>query len=568
MKVTLAPKTARNLPMSMRYLLVLNFQQPPHLTRSTFLAGLTWLLPTHLVGPHHPALVNLVDRSAALTATSTQRATGDGSPDTSYEPPSMLFSSGVGGGVSSATSLCSSRPNESIMLPPILPPRHIQFPNPSHPPIVETADACVEAVPERQREYEQLEVLFKNRGRVIEQMRVAHEEQLKEARALRHRTTLAESELEASRRQQSDISNRLASAQHELDTLRATEQRLVQERSELVVEHTAAKQRAVQLEAEMHSLQDQLVAAYSLDSLTKAKATQDHVITALRARADQESAALRAELDAAQERIESMTGELASARTAVDAAQSERAAQLARQAEQLEAAQARVAELLASTGSHEVGGLRLQIDQLTAAKAITDDLNQVLQQDARDLREQLAMLETARDLGATEDTVRQLDFTEEQELPIATNVSSSSLSDKLATSMELEPAEHTVALLRHELTRCLNNYSIKRAQVASLQKEMFAARRDADEWRRRAERSEQQVTEQRHELLSVERRLSELSAAGPSAREVQAVLEVERLSSTNQQLESSLAELRRRLEELVDREECLSKAKPRHATAD
>ncbi|KAJ8306715.1 hypothetical protein KUTeg_015756 [Tegillarca granosa] len=174
-----------------------------------------------------------------------------------------------------------------------------------------------------------------------------------------------------------------------------------------------------------------------------------------------------------------------------------------------------------------------EIKQATASKKIADDMCQVYQEELKDLKEQLEMMESATSLGL---------FSQPPSTSKMTCDSSS--SDELITS------------LKTELERCLVSNKQKREQVSQLQTEIRSSKKELEEIRDRFERSEKSSQDCKKRLNEWEDLMR--SSDKTNAVENRLRKDVENLKQEKQILLEDTEELKKRLEEVAASEEKLS----------
>ncbi|VDK36778.1 unnamed protein product [Taenia asiatica] len=189
---------------------------------------------------------------------------------------------------------------------------------------------------------------------------------------------------------------------------------LTETNSNLLNEITAVKQlkaevekKLADVEATNASLSAQLVQLSSGASLSLAKQRENNLTECLTRRHAMAEDVLRENLEMVQRRIVDKDNELTSLRKDLESERLRTQELATKNAEfveslqdKLKAAQDRCCELSSSSLCAEVHELRQRIKEVLTSKKITDDVNEILQEELRDVREQLALYEKSLGIDA------------------------------------------------------------------------------------------------------------------------------------------------------------------------
>ena len=95
----------------------------------------------------------------------------------------------------------------------------------------------------------------------------------------------------------------------------------------------------------------------------------------------------------------------------------------------LDESQAQCRQLMDSGANQELGRLKLQLQESAAARSLADDMSAALQDEVRELKEQLTMYESASRVGAIATTAADADSKHMDDSYAQLGIKSSSSSD-------------------------------------------------------------------------------------------------------------------------------------------
>ncbi|KAL5962397.1 hypothetical protein TSMEX_009851 [Taenia solium] len=254
-------------------------------------------------------------------------------------------------------------------------------------------------------------LIFEARGR---QLQEAHQqiailkEEIAQCERVNHRKEiLAKAEIE-------NLTRELERTEALRNTAEKRNVELTETNSNLLNEITAVKQlkaevekKLADVEAANASLSAQLVQLSSGASLSLAKQRENNLTECLTRRHAMAEDVLRENLEMVQRRIFDKDNELTSLRKDLESERLRTQELATKNAEfveslqdKLKAAQDRCCELSSSSLCAEVHELRQRIKEVLTSKKITDDVNEILQEELRDVREQLALYEKSLGIDA------------------------------------------------------------------------------------------------------------------------------------------------------------------------
>ncbi|KAL5110564.1 hypothetical protein TcWFU_006738 [Taenia crassiceps] len=262
-------------------------------------------------------------------------------------------------------------------------------------------------VDERNREC----LIFEARGRQLQEAQqhiVVLQEEIAQCERVNHRKEiLAKAEIE-------NLTRELERTEALRNTAEKRNVELTETNSNLLNEITALKQlkaevekKLADVEATNASLSAQLVQLSSGTSLSLAKQRENNLTECLTRRHAMAEDVLRENLEMAQRRIVDKDNELTflrkeleSERLRIQELATKNAEFVESLQDKLKAAQERCCELSSSSLCAEVHELRQRIKEVLTSKKITDDVNEILQEELRDVREQLALYEQSLGINA------------------------------------------------------------------------------------------------------------------------------------------------------------------------
>ncbi|VDM17355.1 unnamed protein product [Hydatigera taeniaeformis] len=258
-------------------------------------------------------------------------------------------------------------------------------------------------------------LIFEARGRQLQeaqqQILILKEEIAQNERLNHHKEILAKAEIENLTRELERTESLRNTAEKRNAELAETNSNLLNEIA--AVKHLKAEveKKLADVEATNASLSSQLVQLSSGASLSLAKQRENNLTECLTRRHAMAEDVLRENLEMAQRRIADKDHELTSLRKDLELERLRIQELTAKNAEfveslqgKLKAAQERCCELSSSALCAEVHELRQRIKEVLTSKTITDDINEILQEELKDVREQMALYEQSLGINAVGET--------------------------------------------------------------------------------------------------------------------------------------------------------------------
>ncbi|KAK7497810.1 hypothetical protein BaRGS_00010944 [Batillaria attramentaria] len=423
---------------------------------------------------------------------------------------------------------------------------------------------------EEMRQLSQLQILYRSRGRQLEDVSAELEkvqlESAKERRMLKHLLSVATGEkegverslqesqklLQEAKETQSQVSGKLQATEVQLQAMKEAKEEL--------------SKRLQSAETTIENLTHQLAELRESDSLSQARSQHDAVVSSMQQRFDKEILTLKEKLDAANESIAEKNKEIAglwkqvSQQTQLaEQAQISRGETINQLTRSLEESQRRCQGLLEASSTEEVSVLKAQLQQALVSKSMADSMCTSLQTEMRELKEQLSMLESASSLGAfsgsltpqgtvyTDDSMADLGIRKTLDF---------STPDSAAKFDGSQSSEDLIRSLRRELERCLVSNKQKRVLVVELQEQKRHLQQQVTEVQEELAATRKLVDSQQVKLKSFQDRFGD--GLQGSAVESRLNKEIENLQREKLALSQDIDDYKMRLNEVSTSEERLT----------
>ncbi|KAL3061358.1 hypothetical protein OYC64_009524 [Pagothenia borchgrevinki] len=332
----------------------------------------------------------------------------------------------------------------------------------------------------------QVQILNKAQQRQIEDLERKLEDSRRNMRYIEHQFAIAKDEKDGLAVSLTESGQLVEEAKERevqmLNTFRAMEQQ-VKVLTERDQENTR-KQRVA--EAALDSMKQQMLELCRSDTLSKTRQQHDRDLTVMK---EQHEAALLT----LQQKLES-TAQVLNEQIDVDQRLREHVKQLERQREEeqlerarvvnaltqrLEESQQQCAKLLQTGSVQEMSRIQIKLQQAQSTKALSENMNTVLQEDLAELKEQIMIYESAVKHGVialeqSSNWDNQLsDSCVDLGLKKANRKNGLLHSTALAHLSDSKlPKDEAVRLLRGEMQRCLGSLKGKRQKISQLQEEL------------------------------------------------------------------------------------------------
>ncbi|XP_026221350.1 centrosomal protein of 152 kDa isoform X2 [Anabas testudineus] len=332
----------------------------------------------------------------------------------------------------------------------------------------------------------QLQILYKAQQRQIEDLERKLEDSRRKMRYVEHQFAIVKDEkdgltvsLKESSRLVEEAKDREAQMQNKV---RAMEQQI------LVLNERDQENKKKQMiaDAAVDSMKQHMLELCRSDTLSRAREQHDRdlvimkeqheaALLALQQELDSTSQALNEQIDIGQ-RLQEQVKQLERQR---EEEQLERARVVNALTQRLEETQQQCAKLLQTSSVQEMSQIQIKLQQAQSAKALSENMNKVLQEDLADLKEQITLYESSVKHG-----VITLDLSSDWESQLSescmdlglkkTNRKNGTLhSTALAHLSDSKlPKDEALQLLRVEMQRCLASLKGKRQKISQLQEEL------------------------------------------------------------------------------------------------
>ncbi|NP_001087086.1 centrosomal protein of 152 kDa [Xenopus laevis] len=332
-------------------------------------------------------------------------------------------------------------------------------------------------------QFVQLQVLYKARGRQLEEQNNKLEESERQIRYLNHQLAIvkdqkdgltislqeSQSLLQNSREMEIQLKGQLTALEKTVESLTTNEEQL---RKELNISKVA-----------MESFQQQLLDLRRSESIQRAREQHETVVSMLKKKHEEQVLALQQKLDDVNAMLNEEKELCSRLETRLKLSERKEAESklektdiINRLSKSLEESQKQCANLLQSGSIQEATQLRLQLQQVQSSKIINDGMNKALQEEVRELQEQITMYESAARLGAFVNSGEEQQLSDSYvELGIKNfNWQKSRLGRIVANNGVKNDlsSEEIILELKTELERCLNSNKTKRKQIVQLQAEL------------------------------------------------------------------------------------------------
>ncbi|XP_012779154.3 centrosomal protein of 152 kDa isoform X1 [Maylandia zebra] len=341
----------------------------------------------------------------------------------------------------------------------------------------------------------QVQILNKAQQRQIEDLERKLEDSRRNMRYLEHQFVIVKDEkdgLAVSLREASRLIEEAKEREVQMQNkLKAMEQQI-----QILTErdHENMKKQRV-ADAAVDSMKQQMLELRRSDTLSRAweqhdrdlaviKEKHEAALLALQQKLDSTSQALNEQLDIGQKLREHV--KLLERQREEE--QLERARVVNALTQRLEESQQQCAKLLQTNSVQEMSQMQIKLQQALSAKALSENMNKVLQEDMADLKEQIALYESAVKHGVI---VIDLSSNSENQLSEScvdlglkkTNRKNGTLnSTALAHLSDSKlPKDEALRLLRVEMQRCLGSLKGKRQKINQLQEELQQCQRRVNE---------------------------------------------------------------------------------------
>ncbi|XP_030433460.1 centrosomal protein of 152 kDa isoform X3 [Gopherus evgoodei] len=395
----------------------------------------------------------------------------------------------------------------------------------------------------------QLQVLNKARERQLEELTEKMEKSAQQIRYLNHQLAMVKDEKDglalSLQESQKLYQNGKEREVHLEGQIKALETQI---QTHTVNEEQLFKQSKV-AELAMESMQQQLLELRRSDSLQRAREQHETIVAALKQKYEEQVLSLEQKLDATNSALQEQKDLCCNLREHVkqlermlEESKLEKTEIINRLTRSLEESQKQCANLLQTGSMQETNQLRLQLQQAQSAQLISSNMNKTLQEELTELKEEMALYESAAKLGVfLNDSSGELhaDMTDSYvDLGIKkVNWKKSRLHSTVQNrDLDKELSKDDLILeLKTEMERLLGSNKMKRNQISQLQNDLKDCQRTTEELKQLL-KTDKTANENEPKISSVEN-LTETLWSTPSASDNYLQKELLRLRKVNQDLQ-------------------------------
>uniref|UniRef100_UPI003AABA4B4 centrosomal protein of 152 kDa n=1 Tax=Centroberyx gerrardi TaxID=166262 RepID=UPI003AABA4B4 len=403
----------------------------------------------------------------------------------------------------------------------------------------------------------QLQILNKAQQRQIEDLERKLEDSRRNMRYIEHQFAIVKDEkdglavsLKESSRLIEEAKEKEVQMQNKVKSLEQQVQALTER------DHENMKKQRV-AEAAVDSMKQQMLELCRSDTLSRAREQHDRDVTVMREQHEVALLTLEQQLDSSSQALKEQTDVGQRLREQVkqlerqrEEEQLERAGVINALTQRLEESQQQCAKLLQTGSVQEMSQMQIKLQQAQSAKALSENMNKVLQEDLADLKEQITMYESAVKHG-----VIALDLNGDWDNQLSESCVDLGLkkanwkngrlhSTVLADLSDPKlPKDEALRELRVEMQRCLASLKGKRQKIGQLQEELQHSQAQVDELQTQLDEA------QLSSSVRANSQVKHLDLTGASQKELQ------QLQEDKQRLQEQVEALEKKNKELKQSEE-------------
>ncbi|XP_027544357.1 centrosomal protein of 152 kDa isoform X2 [Neopelma chrysocephalum] len=349
----------------------------------------------------------------------------------------------------------------------------------------------------------QLQVLNKARERQLEELNEKLEKSAQQIRYLNHQLSMVKDEKDGlalslhesqklyqnGKEREMHLEGQIKALETQIQTLTANEEQML-------------KQSKV-AEVAMESLQKQLLELQRSDALQRAREQHETIVSALKQKYEKQMLSLEQKLDTTKsalreqkELCKNLGDHVKQLEKRLEETKCEKTEIINRLTRSLEESQKQCANLLQTGSMQETNQLRFQLQQAQSAHMMSNDMNKALQEELMELKEEIALYESAAKLG-----VFLSDAGGEQHMNLGESYVdlgikkitgkkpkfSSAIQNR---DMDKELSKDDIIVeLKAELERLLNSNKMKRNQITQLQNDLKDCQKTLEEYKLKAEKA-------------------------------------------------------------------------------
>ncbi|XP_056356022.1 centrosomal protein of 152 kDa isoform X1 [Oenanthe melanoleuca] len=403
----------------------------------------------------------------------------------------------------------------------------------------------------------QLQVLNKARERQLEELNEKLEKSAQQIRYLNHQLSMVKDEKDGlalslhesqklyqnGKEREMHLEGQIKALETQIQTLTANEEQIL-------------KQSKV-AEVAMESMQKQLLELQRSDALQRAREQHEAIISALKQKYEQQVLSLEQKLDTTQsalreekELCKNLGEHVKQLEKLLEETKCEKTEIINRLTRSLEESQKQCANLLQTGSMQETNQLRFQLQQAQSAQIISNNMNKALQEELMELKEEIALYESAAKLGVFlndaggERHVSLGDSYVELGIKKITGKKPRFCSAIQNRDMDKELSKDEIIVeLKAELERLLSSNKMKRNQITQLQNSLKDCQETLEEYKQlkaeKASRDSEPVTNLKDASDNLKEDILRLKKANEALQQ-----EVEAHTSTIEELKENEEKLK------------------------
>ncbi|KAK2867413.1 hypothetical protein Q8A67_025530 [Cirrhinus molitorella] len=408
----------------------------------------------------------------------------------------------------------------------------------------------------------QIQILNRAQSRQIEELEQKLEDCRRRMRYLEHQFTITKDEkdgltislkessvlVEEAKEREAQLQGRIRSLEKQIQSLTDREQE-------------SLKQQRV-AEAAMDSIKQQMTELCRSDTLTRAREQHDRDMTAIREQYETKLLSLQQKLDVQSQSLneqaeagQRLLDQVRQLERQREEDQVDRASVINTLTQRLEESQQQCAKLLHTGSVQEMSQLQLKLQQAQSTRAISEDINKALQEELKELKEQINLYESAIKHGALESNGDWENQLSESYMDLGIKKSKWRNGRIHSTAHIAEAGDSTllkedvVRELKRELQRCLSHLKTKRLKISELQEELRRSQTRAEQLQTQLEQAERNIRDSKVRESSLEKHLETSHMTGGAHKDLI------RLQEERQVLQERVEALEKRNQELKQSEE-------------
>ncbi|XP_072004356.1 centrosomal protein of 152 kDa isoform X3 [Engystomops pustulosus] len=414
----------------------------------------------------------------------------------------------------------------------------------------------------------QLQVLYKARGRQLEELNAKLEESQRQFRYLSHQLTIVNDEKDGAAISLQESQNLLQNNKEVELQLRGQIAALEKTVEGLTLSNEQLRKEVKVSKLAMDSMQQQVMDLRRSDSIHRAREQHEAVVSVLKKKNEEQLLSLQQKLDEVnaalteqKEICSRLEQQVKLSERNQEEVKMEKTEIINRLTRSLEESQKQCANLLHSGSIQESTQLRMQLQQLQSSKLISDGMNKALQAEINELKEQITMYESAAKMGVF------ISGEEEQELSDSyVDLGIRKVNWQKSRFNRLMPpnglkkdisSDEIIPELKAELERCLSSNKAKRQQIAQLQSDLKEYQSKTEELKKLLDSAEKQAKDVQAATSKFDSRLESTPHQRLGADREQ---DLQRLQVEKQQLQQEVEKHLLCIKELATNEEKLKAA--------